>query len=338
MKAITLIKTGNAKVAFEERDYSTPQPDTGEVLIRVEAFGLNFADVLARLGLYKEAPPIPCVLGYEVVGVVEEVGKGVDSSTIGKRVTAFTRFGGYAEFAITQAGGIAEIGDMDAGQATALATQYGTAWYMACNRAFIRKGDAVLVHSAAGGVGTALTQILKQKGCIVFGTTGSDSKFQYLRDNGVDYPINYTTQDYAQEIKKLSDKRITTSFNAVGGASFKKDMKLITQGGTVFTFGAANRAGKGGGIFANLGLLFSMGFTHPLFLLMGSKSIIGVNMLAVGDQQPEVLRDCIADVVAWAKEGKLNPIVGKTYPIKEIAQAHDDLENGKTTGKIAIKW
>jgi len=163
MKAITLVKHGKAESAFEERECPKPLPKDGEVLIRVEAFGLNFADVLARLGLYREAPPIPCVLGYEVAGDVVEVGNGVDKSWLSKRVTAFTRFGGYAEFATTQASGIAEIGNMDAGKATALATQYGTAWYMACDRAFIRKGDAVLVHSAAGGVGTALTQILKQK-------------------------------------------------------------------------------------------------------------------------------------------------------------------------------
>ncbi|MCP4457404.1 MAG: zinc-binding dehydrogenase [Cytophagales bacterium] len=338
MKALTLTKYGSAKSAFEEQDLPTPSPQEGEVLIHVEAFGLNFADVLARLDLYQEAPNIPCVLGYEVVGTVEKVGSGVEESIIGTRVTAFTRFGGYAEYAVTKAAGLAEIGDMGAGKATALATQYCTAWYMACDRAFLRKGDAVLVHSAAGGVGTALTQILKQKGCVVFGTTGSDEKIQYLKDNGVDHPINYKTQDYAKEISKISDKKITTSFNAVGGKSFKKDMKLITEGGTVFTFGAASRAGKSGGFLANIGLLFSMGFTHPLFLLMQSKSIIGVNMLNVGDQQPEVLKGCIEGVVQWAKDGKLNPIVGKSYPSSELAQAHDDLENGNTTGKIVVKW
>ena len=338
MKAITLIKNGSARSAFEEREFPIPTPEEGEVLIKVEAFGLNFADVLARLGLYREAPPKPCILGYEVVGTIDKVGDKVDESLIGKRVTAFTRFGGYAEYATTQASGIGEIGDMDAGKATALATQYGTAWHMAYDRAFIRPGDSVLVHSAAGGVGTALTQILKQKGCTVFGTTGSDEKFQYLTDNGVDHPINYKKSDYAEEITKLTDKKITTSFNAVGGASFKKDMKLIEKGGTVFTYGAATRANKLGGIFANLGLVFSMGFTHPLFLLMSSKSIIGVNMLAVGDHHPDVLRDCIEGVVRWTKEGKLNPMVGKSYLATDIAQAHHDLEKGNTTGKVVIKW
>ena len=338
MKAITLVKNGSAKIAFEEREHPTPVPKEGEVLIKVEAFGLNFADVLARLGLYREAPPKPCILGYEVVGTVEKVGDKVDQSLLGKRVTAFTRFGGYAEYAITQSAAIVGIGEMEAGKATALATQYGTAWHMACDRAFLRPGDGVLVHSAAGGVGTALTQILKQLGCIVFGTTGSDEKFQYLTDNGVDHPINYKKFDYAEKIAELTDKKITTSFNAVGGAAFKKDMRLIAKGGSVFTFGAATRANKLVGIFADLRLVFSMGFTHPLFLLMSSKSIIGVNMLAIGDHQPEVLKDCIEGVVRWAKEGKLNPIVGKSYHASEIAQAHHDLEIGNTTGKLVIHW
>ena len=124
----------------------------------------------------------------------------------------------------------------------------------------------------------------------------------------------------------------------MGGSSFKKDMKLIEKGGAVFTFGAAIRANKLGGFFANLGLVFSMGFTHPLFLLMSSKSIIGVNMLAIGDHRPEVLKDCIEGVVRWTKEGKLDPKVGKSYHVSEIAQAHDDLEKGNTTGKLVIKW
>lgn len=336
MKALTLIAKGKAEKAFEEREVPMPSPNKDEVLIKVEAFGLNFADVLARQGLYEEAPPIPCVLGYEVVGEVTEVGEGVDKNWIGKRVTAFTRFGGYAEYVTTSSNGIAEIGDMDAGKATALATQYSTAWYMACIRGYFRKGDAVLVHSAAGGVGTALTQLLKAQGCIVFGTTSTESKFDYMKENGVDHPL--LLSNYASEIPKLIDQKIIASFNAIGGKSYKKDMKLLSPGGTIYQFGAADRSGKKGGIFASLGLLFSMGFTHPLFLLMKSKSIIGINMLAIGDHQPNTLSECINGSVQWAKEGKLHPQVGNSYPASELAAAHAELESGKSKGKIVVKW
>ncbi|MFK7953148.1 MAG: zinc-binding dehydrogenase [Ekhidna sp.] len=336
MKALTLIANGKAEKAFEEREAPIPSPQEGDVLIRVEAFGLNFADVLARQGLYDEAPPIPCVLGYEVVGEVTEVGDGMDASWIGKRVTGLTRFGGYAEYAVTAASGIAEIGDMDAGKATALATQYATAWYMACVRGYFREGDAVLVHSAAGGVGTALTQLLKAQGCTVFGTTSSESKLDYMKENGVDHPLLISS--YETEIPKLTDQKIIASFNAIGGKSYKKDMKLLARGGTIYQFGAADRSGKKGGIFANLGLLFGMGFTHPLFLLMKSRSIVGVNMLAIGDDQPNTLSECITSVVEWAKEGKLNPQVGNSYPVTELAAAHSELESGKSKGKIVVKW
>lgn len=336
MKSLALVRTGNAEKAFEEREAPIPTPTNEEVLIKVEAFGLNFADVLARQGLYKEAPPIPCVLGYEVVGEVTEVAEGVDKSWIGKRVTAFTRFGGYAEYVTTHNGGIAEIGDMDAGKATALATQYSTAWYMACIRGYFREGDAVLVHSAAGGVGTALTQLLKAQGCIVFGTTSSERKLDYMKENGVDHPL--LVSNYDSEIPKLLDQKILASFNAIGGKSYKKDMKLLAQGGTIFQYGAADRSGKKGGFFSNLGLLFGMGFTHPLFLLMQSKSIVGVNMLAIGDHQPNTLSECINGVVKWAKEGKINPLVGSSYTASELAIAHAELESGKSKGKIVVKW
>lgn len=336
MKALTLIATGKAEKAFEEREAPIPTTQKEEVLIKVEAFGLNFADVLARQGLYKEAPPIPCVLGYEVVGEVSEVGEGTDKNWIGKRVTAFTRFGGYSEYVTTSSNGIVEIGDMEAGKACALATQYSTAWYMACIRGYFREGDAVLVHSAAGGVGTALTQLLKAQGCIVFGTTSTESKFSYMRENGVDHPM--LLSNYHEEIPKTINKKIIASFNAIGGKSYSKDMKLLAAGGTIYQFGAADRSGKKGGIFSSLGLLFGMGFTHPLFLLMQSKSIIGINMLAIGDHQPKTMQECINGVVQWAKEGKLNPIVGNAYPANELAQAHTELESGKSKGKIVVKW
>jgi NADPH:quinone reductase-like Zn-dependent oxidoreductase len=336
MKTMTLVATGNAEKAFEEREAPIPIPGKEEVLIKVEAFGLNFADVLARQGLYKEAPPIPCVPGYEVVGVVTEVGEKVSKDWVGKRVTAFTRFGGYAEYATTNPNGMVEIGEMDAGKACALATQYSTAWYMVCIRGYFREGDAVLVHSAAGGVGTALTQLLKAQGCIVFGTTSTQSKFVYMRENGVDHPVLLAT--YVQEIPKITDQRIIASFNAIGGKSYKKDYKLLAPGGTIYQFGAADRSGKKGGIFSSLGLLFGMGFTHPLFLLMQSKSIVGVNMLTIGDHQPNTLNECMNGAVQWAKEGKLNPIVGNAYSVSELAQAHAELESGKSKGKIVVKW
>jgi len=174
MQAIYTVKHGAPEIAFEKREIEIKEPGNDEIAIEVEAFGLNFADVLARLGLYKEAPPLPSVIGYEVVGKVVKIGADVKTVSQGDRVTAFTRFGGYTQYAITK--GIAAVkiaDDYPTGKALALATQYTTAYYAAYIAANVREGEKVLIHAAAGGVGTALVQLCKLKNCKIYGTAGS---------------------------------------------------------------------------------------------------------------------------------------------------------------------
>ncbi|HEY4798706.1 MAG TPA: alcohol dehydrogenase catalytic domain-containing protein, partial [Bacteroidia bacterium] len=200
MKAIYLVKNGKAESAFETREVSIPNPNENEVLIKSEAFGLNFADVMSRMGLYQDAPPIPCVLGYETVGRVESFGKAVTNFKRGQRVVAFTRFGSYAEYAVSDFRGVFPISDeLDAGTACALATQYCTAWYAAEEMVNLQENDHVLVNAAAGGVGIALVQLAKRKKCIVYGTCGSDEKIEFLKQIGVDVPINYNKKDFQEE-------------------------------------------------------------------------------------------------------------------------------------------
>ena len=142
MKAIALVKTGDASSAFKVIEIVKPQPKEGEVLIKVAAFGLNFADVMARRGMYKEAPPLPAVLGYDVAGTVEAVGENVTAIKIGDRVTAMTRFGGYAEYAVTNASAAAVIpASIDNATATALTTQYCTAYYAAAEMVNLQEAD-----------------------------------------------------------------------------------------------------------------------------------------------------------------------------------------------------
>jgi len=203
MQAIYLVKNGSATTAFELRETAIPEPKEREVRIKVEAFGLNYADVMARNGLYKDAPPMPAVLGYEVVGIVDAVGKELDTDIIGKRVVAFTRFGGYAQYAITAEQGFTVIDDLEAGKALSIATQYATAYYMAYELNNLTEGDTVLVHAGAGGVGTALIQLCKRKGCTVFATAGSDEKCEYMLGQGANYAINYSKKEYKTEIEKF---------------------------------------------------------------------------------------------------------------------------------------
>lgn len=340
MRAAVLTKTGAADRAFEIREVDIPKLEGLEVLIKVESFGLNFADVMARNGLYQDAPPLPSILGYDVVGEVVEVATDEAKHLIGKRVVAMTRFGGYAEYAKTDYRACAVISDkLPATQASALATQYCTAYYAAYECTNVYDGDYVLIHAAAGGVGTALTQLCKLKGCTVFGTTGSDAKFDYLKNNGVDFPINYRKNDYEKELVKLSDGRLLdVAFNSVGGTTFKKDFKLLEKGGKSVIYGAAERSGKKGGTFATLNLAWNFGIFSPIQLLMNSKGIIGINMLRIADYKPLVLKRCLEEVVRMTESGELNPAEGGTFAADQIGEAHAYLESRKSTGKIAITW
>lgn len=339
MKAAVLVKKGAAEQAFEIREVETPSPKAGEVRVKVECFGLNYADVMARNGLYRDAPPMPSILGYESVGIVDEVGPGVDTGMIGKRVLAFTRFGSYAEYVVTMDIAVAEIGDMDGGVATCLATQYATAWYMARDCVQLYEGDKVLIHAGAGGVGTALIQLCKLSRCEIYATAGSDEKLAFMKEQGADHVINYRRSDYFTEMKKLLvDDKLKAAFNPIGGKSFKQDFKLIGASGAVLTFGGSDLSGKKWGILSALNFLRKMGMIIPLALLSGSKAIIGVNMLRIADNKPAILQRAMKALVESVKSGEIKPHVGAEFKIEDISKAHALLESRKTVGKVVVFW
>lgn len=339
MKAVFLKKFGNPDEAFEIREVPTPVCAPNQVLIKAEAFGLNFADVLARKGLYGETPARPCVIGYEVVGRVEAQGDEVKENYVGKRVVALTRFGGYAEYAVTDHRAIGIISDnYPPEKALALATQYTTAYVCFKESMNLHAGDRVLIHAAAGGVGIALCQMALNAGCEVFGTAGSDQKLEFLRDMGVHHTINYESTDYVEEIKSiLKDKTLDAGFNSIAGNTIKKDWKLLGAGGKLVVFGAASRVGKGS-LLGGIGLVFKTGFLTPLLFIIQSKSLIGINILKLGDHKPELVARSLKAVIAKAEAGKIDPVVHKIYKIQELNEAHLALENRKTIGKTVVFW
>ena len=219
MKAIQLIKYGDAHTAFQTNEVPIPQLKSNDsILIKVQAFGINFADVMARKGLYRAAPNLPAILGYEVVGIVERVNSNSNEYLIGKRVLAMTRFGGYAEYSVASCKGIIEIQDqVPIGHALALATQYCTA-HIAIEKTSLNNNDFVLIHSASGGVGTALTQLAKLKKCQIIGLTTTSSKISYLKKNGVNFPIYHENNNYIKKIMDvIKSQKISAIFNSVGG-------------------------------------------------------------------------------------------------------------------------
>lgn len=310
------------------------------MLIRSEGFGLNFADVMARKGLYRDAPPPPCVIGYEVVGRVERCGPGVPAELLGQRVVGVTRFGGYAELAVTDHRAVVQVPDaLGIGEALALATQGCTAWYMAMIAAPLRAGQRVLVHSAAGGVGQLLVQLAVHQGCEVFAVASGSEKMNFLKTIGAQHVIDRAQGDYARHVNgMLKEERIDVSFNAVGGTSFKKDSELLGSGGALVLYGGAERSGGGSGIFSSLKFVWDMGLVIPIVLMMRSKSLIGVNMLRISEQKPELLAECLRGTVKAATEGWLKPHAHPLFPIAALADAQMLLESGYSIGKVALKW
>lgn len=339
IKSIVLVREGSAERAFVLKDQPCPAPSAGQVLIAVEAFGLNFADIMARKGLYRDRPPLPTVLGYDVVGRISAIGSGVTRLKPGQRVTAMTRFGGYSQYAVTQEPAAAVIPeDMDAGVALALTTQYCTAWYAAEECVRLQPGEQVLVHAAAGGVGTALVQMALRRGAIVYGTAGSEQKLQALKTAGVHHPIAYRERDWDQQIRKRCGARgLDVVWDSVGGTTFRKSLALLGAGGRIVAYGASSLSDASNSFQRSLrGLAF--GLYHPVRFLMPSQALIGVNMLRIGDERPEVLERCLREVVACTAAGDLRPHVGGYFDAKDIAKAHTFLESRKSSGKVAVHW
>jgi NADPH:quinone reductase-like Zn-dependent oxidoreductase len=332
MQAMYLVRTGDAAQAFELRDAPTPEPAAGQVRIAVDAFGLNYADVSARQGLYQDAPPMPSVIGYEVVGRVDALGPGVENLAPGQRVTALTRFGGYATHAVTDARAVAAIAeDMDVGVAAA--------YYRAEEMVRLHAGDHVLVHAAAGGVGTLLVQLCKRRGCVVYGTVGSDDKLPLLRDLGVDHPINYRSSDFAAEVRRLRGAEgLDVIFDSIGGKTTRQGMTLLGAGGRMVGFGAADHTPGPLQPLRSLRFALSFGLPHPVLLLMRSRAFIGVNMLRIADQRPFVLQRCLQAMVDLARRGELRAIVGGRFPVTQLGAAHALLESRRSTGKIVVTW
>ncbi len=338
-EAIVLTKKGRPVGTFERKEWEIPALESNQILIESEAFGLNYADVMASQGLYREAPPMPCVVGYEVVGKIQEVGAAVAQHLVGKRVLAFCRFGGYARHVVTEEHAIILIEDIPSVEALALCTQGVTAYYMAKYLSPVRKNERVLIHAAAGGVGSLLVQMCKKEGAEVFAKIGSSKKESLVKELGADHVIDYSQGDYFERISQiLGNHRLDVSFNPVAGDTFKKDFKLLGSAGRMFLFGGSQLTNGKWGILSGINFLRKMGRPMPIGFMMRSKSLLGVNMLKIADNKPEVLSECLKEVFKMYQSGQLIPQVGGEFVVTEFNSAVMELASGKSTGKIAVVW
>src|ERR1700694_1323513 len=239
MRAIVTTANGDVRVMkVEERPDPVPAP--GEVVVRVKAAGLNFADILARQGLYPDGPKKPCVMGYEVAGVVLEVGEGVDRDLLGKPVVAMTRFRGQMDKVAVGANQVFEKPDaLSFEQAAAIPVNYLTAYALLVVMGGLRGSESVLIHNAGGGVGLAALDIAKHIGATTYGTA-SPGKHDFLRQRGLDHPIDYRNQDWLAVLKQMTEGRgVELVIDPIGGGHWKKSYKVLRTTGRLGMFGVS---------------------------------------------------------------------------------------------------
>ena len=319
MRVIRIHSHGGPEVLKLE-DIPVPQPAAGQVLVKVEAAGVNFIDTYHRNGLYKV--PLPFTLGQEGAGTVERVGPGVAGVKEGDRVAWASVNGGYAEYAALPADRLVPVPDgVTARQAAALLLQGMTAHYLAMSTHPLQRGETCLVHAAAGGVGGLLVQIAKLRGARVIASVGSEQKAAIAREAGADEVILYRKADVADEVKRLTGGALCrVVYDGVGKDTFHASLAATAPRGLLVTYGNASGA---------------VPAIEPLILANGSKFLTR-----------SVLRDYIVtreellgrarDLFEWLRSGKLKVRIHKEYPLAEAAQAHRDLESRNTIGKLLL--
>jgi NADPH:quinone reductase-like Zn-dependent oxidoreductase len=335
MRQIWITRVGPPGV-LEVREAPDPEPGPGQVRVRVRAAGINFADLMARVGLYPDAPKIPCVVGYEASGTIDAVGAGVTGFGVGDRVVAMPHFGGYTDVLVVAADQVFAMPEaMTFEQAAALPVVYLTAHHMLFFSGHLRPGSSVFVHSAAGGVGLAVIQLAKTRGCTVIGTA-SPGKHAFLREQGLDHPID-SSGDYAGAVRSIVGERgVDLVLDPVGGASWSAGYDLLAPGGRLVAFGFSGAAsGTTRNLLRALTQVLSVKKYSPMKLMEDNKTVSGVNMGHLFGRL-DLLRPQFEALLALYVEGKIAPHVGRTFPFAEAAAAHQYIHDRKAVGKVLL--
>jgi NADPH:quinone reductase-like Zn-dependent oxidoreductase len=331
MRAVVITSHGGPEV-LQVQDRPDPVPGPGEVLIEVAASGINFADLMARLGFYPDAPKPPCVVGYEVAGVVATAGPdGGGVFEQGQRVIAPVRFGGYAERVVARADGVVELpNELTFEQGAAIPINYSTAWEALVRQGNLHPGERVLIHSAAGGVGIAATQIAKRVGAEVWGTA-SPGKHDAIRGFGVDHPIDYTRTGWERDVPQLD-----LVMDALGGHSFRRSYKLLRAGGRLVCFGAAGMvAGENRNVVAAARTAIRIPWFSILKQMSDSKAVIGLNLLTIWDELGSAER-WTTPLTALLADGTIKPVVSESFRFERAGDAHRFIAERKNIGKVVL--
>ena len=317
MKAIRIHEFGAAE-NLRVDEIETPQPGAGEVLIKTAVAGINYADIMLRQDKYFFRPPLPFVPGFEVAGTIEAVGNGVENLQSGQRVLAMIRGGGYAEYVVASAAQVFPIpDDLKFGEATALLVQGLTALGLLQD---LRAGQSILIHAAAGGVGSLLVQLAKQRGARVLGTASSPEKLEKIANLGADAGINYTEEDWTKQVLEATGgKGADFIIEMVGGEIGRRNFECLAAKGTMIVYGAASGAD----------------FKISAISLMAKMHIVkGYNLNL---ETRENIARFSGELVQSFANGNLKVSVTE-FPLQQAAEAHRAIEGRKTTGKVVLTF
>ncbi|PRY25855.1 synaptic vesicle VAT-1 family membrane protein [Pseudosporangium ferrugineum] len=337
MRAVWITRAGGTEV-LAVRESPGPQPAPGEVRIAVRAAGLNFAEVMARQGLYPDAPEPPCVVGYEVAGVVDTLGAGVTGVEVGQRVQALVRFGGHAEAVCAPVERVVPMpDDLTFTDGAALPVNYLTAYHMLFRVANLRPGARVVVHMAAGGVGIAVLQLCRTvPGVVTFGTA-SAAKHEVLREEGCTHPIDYRTEDYVARIRELTGgEGADLVLDPLGGRDWRRGLRLLRPVGQLVAYGFANLStGERRSLRRMASQLARVPLLTPYGLMDRNHTVSGVNLGHLWNRA-DLLREELEAVLELWRAGAVRPRVDAVFPFEEAAAAHRRIGERRNVGKVVL--
>lgn len=337
MRAIVLDRHGGPAV-LRARDVPDPVPGAGEVRVRVEAIGINYAEILSRKGLYGWAPPLPYTLGMEATGTIDALGAGVEGRALGERVIVGAKHGAYAErMVVPERQALPVIAGYSTEENAAVAVNYLTAWVALMEMARLRPGDRVLVTAAAGGVGTAAVQIATRFGCATVGLAGSDAKLDTIRALGAGAAVNYRRPDFEARLREAAGpERFDVVLEVVGGDVFRAVWPVLAPFGRVVAAGFASLALEKWNPLSWLRTWRDLPRADIRSLAPASAGLMATHVGYLLDDPPRLAR-VWGELVAFLAAHGVRPVVGATFSFDDMAQAHRLMESRQSVGKIVVR-
>ncbi len=337
MRQVWISKAGEPDV-LEVREAPDPSPGPGEVRVQVEYAGINFADLMARMGIYPDAPKIPCVVGYEVAGTIDAVGSGVSGFQVGDKVVALTMFGGYSSVVVVAATHIVKLpAGIDTKTAAALPVNYLTAWLMLITLGNVKQDDVVLMYSGAGGVGLAALQICKMYGAKYI-AVASPSKHDRLTSMGADICVDYREKNIDRALKEISNGRgADIILDSRGGSSYRRSYNRLSPMGRLYLFGVSQMVTGGSrNLFKLITSLMSMPKFKSLKLMDDNRGVMGCNLAHLWDEM-HVLGPAFQDIVDLTAKGTFAPVIDSVFSFDDAPESHAHIHARKSFGKVLLE-